>query len=237
MRTYGTEPGMTSLTPQENLWLGVLAELRNSPAIHVYKEYNDPIDDTLGDASAAMSEIAEDYDIHLDASFHETYTRFGGIGSSWRTTEEYPFISGEFHIASVQLEIEQAPPELGWRESPIDDPHLMYQLRTIDGTPDSGVGTLAAVRVLPGVTNPEIWFDHGRRGAWKLDLDYRGYMETLRVTKGTFGWQYLFTDVSLRGDDFGETGRRLSDMLTVFPELFPGYDYQPLRRRLAARLR
>ncbi|MGI5424124.1 hypothetical protein [Streptomyces sp. CA-179760] len=57
------------------------------------------------------------------------------------------------------------------------------------------------------------------------------------MTKGTFGWQYLFTDVSLRGDDFGETGRRLNDMLTVFPELFPGYDYQPLRSRLAARLR
>ncbi|WP_432117479.1 hypothetical protein [Streptomyces sp. bgisy032] len=228
---------MTSLTLRERMWRDLLAELRNSPAIQVYNEYDEPVDESLGDASAALSEIADDYDIHLDASFHETYTRFRGIGSSWRTTEEHPLIAGEFHIASIQLEIEQAPPELGWNESPIDDPDLMYQLRAIDGTPDSGVGTMAAVRLHPGVTNPEIWFDHGPRGVWKLDLDYRGYMETLRVTKGTFGWQYLFTDVSLRGDDFAETGRRLTDMLTLFPELFPGYDYQPLRRRLAERLR
>ncbi|MEN3616176.1 hypothetical protein AAH979_42775 [Plantactinospora sp. ZYX-F-223] len=230
---------MSSLTPQESSWLDLLAELRNSPAIHVYNEYNGPIDDSLGDASEAMSELADDYGVHLDPSFRELYTRFSGIGSSWRTTEEYPFISGEFHIASIQLEIEQAPPKLGWTESPIDDPDLEYELRTIDGTPDSGVGTLAAVRIQPGpgTVNPEIWFDHGSRGVWKLDLDYRGYMEALRVTKGTFGWQYLFTDVRLRGDDFGGIGERLSNMLNVFPDLFPDYDYKPLRRRLAARLR
>ncbi|MGI5424125.1 hypothetical protein [Streptomyces sp. CA-179760] len=155
---------MTTLTPQENMWRDLLAELRSSPGIQVYNEYDEPIDNSLGDAAAALNEIADDYDIRLDASFSETYTRFGGVGSSWRTTEEYPFIAGEFHIASIQLSIEQAPPELGWSESPSDDPDLKYQLRAIDGTPDSGVGTLAAVRVQPGVTNPEIWFDHGPRG-------------------------------------------------------------------------
>ncbi|MFE0374325.1 hypothetical protein ACFW1M_01835 [Streptomyces inhibens] len=228
---------MTALNPYESLWLDVLAELRNSPAIHVYNEFEEPVDATLGDAHTAAAEIAEDYELNLGPSLGECYLRFTGLGSSWQTVEQYPHVAGEFYIANLQRQLEEVPPELGWTQPSAADLQLLSELRTIDGTPDSGVGALAAVRIQPGVDSPEIWFDHGPRGAWKMDIDYRGYLEVLRVTKGTFGWQYLFTDVRLRGDDFGATGKRLENMLTVFPEIFPDHDYKPLRRRLAERLR
>ncbi|MGW3622051.1 hypothetical protein [Streptomyces sp. NPDC000880] len=228
---------MTILTPYESLWLEVLEELKNSPAIHVYSDLEEPIDELLADARTAASEIAEDYGVNLDPMLSQCYLRFTRLGSSWETTEQYPHVSGEFSIASLQRELEEPPPELGWVNPSADDLQLLSELRAIDGTPDSGVGTLAALRIQPGVDNPEIWFDHGPRGAWKMDIDYRGYLEVLRVTKGTFGWQYLFTDVSLRSDDFEAVGRRLADMIKVFPALFPGHDYESLRTRLAERLR
>ncbi|AOS64546.1 hypothetical protein [Actinoalloteichus hymeniacidonis] len=53
-------------------------------------------------------------------------------------------------------------------------------------------------------------------------------------TKGTYGWQFLFADISLRRGDFHEVAGYLQGMVDVFPELFPG-DYTELRDRLAER--
>ena len=69
-----------------------------------------------------------------------------------------------------------------------------------------------------------------------MDIDYCAYLAALRVTKGTFGWQYLFTEVSLAEEDYKNTARRLTDMLDVFPRLFPAHDYSELRARLEERL-
>ena len=35
-----------------------------------------------------------------------------------------------------------------------------------------------------------------------MDVDYCEYLDALLLTKGTFGWQYLFTEASLRDDRF-----------------------------------
>lgn len=29
-------------------------------------------------------------------------------------------------------------------------------------------------------------------GPLRMDLDYRGYLEALRLTEGTFSWQFLY---------------------------------------------
>ncbi|MEU5846837.1 hypothetical protein [Saccharopolyspora shandongensis] len=50
-------------------------------------------------------------------------------------------------------------------------------------------------------------------------------------------WQHLFADVRLHADDYIHARKRLPTMLHVLPEIFPGHDYEPLRARLAQRLR
>ncbi|MEV5538145.1 hypothetical protein AB0L13_14915 [Saccharopolyspora shandongensis] len=50
-------------------------------------------------------------------------------------------------------------------------------------------------------------------------------------------WQHLFADVQLHADDYIHARKRLTTMLQVLPEIFPGHDYEPLRARLAQRLR
>ncbi|MEV6875152.1 hypothetical protein [Amycolatopsis sp. NPDC051128] len=56
------------------------------------------------------------------------------------------------------------------------------------------------------------------------------------MTKGTSGWQLLFADVSLRGDEFDWVVDGLRSMLKTFPDLFPKHDCEPLTRRLEERL-
>ncbi|MGW4232160.1 hypothetical protein ACWEF9_23180 [Streptomyces sp. NPDC004980] len=228
---------MSDLTPYERTWIQVLEELRTSPGIVVRNDIEEAIDESLGDAQAVAAEISENYGIDSLSDFRECYLRFGGIGSSWETADNYPDVSGEFYVRNLLGALEEPPPELGEIEVSGADPSLLSELRAIDGTPDTGEGSLAAIRILSGQAPPEIWFDHMLRGTWRMHIDYRDYLATLRVTKGTFGWQYLFTDVSLRGDEFRVIRRRLQNMLDVFPEMFPGDDYAPLRRRLSERLK
>ncbi|MFB9537262.1 MULTISPECIES: hypothetical protein [Streptomyces] len=97
------------------------------------------------------------------------------------------------------------------------------------------MGHLAALRVQPGVTNPDLWFDAGPLGLHRMDIDYCTYLDALRMTKGTFGWQYLFTEVSLAQEDYEGAARRLSEMLDLFPRFFP-YDYSEIRARLEERM-
>lgn len=69
-----------------------------------------------------------------------------------------------------------------------------------------------------------------------MDLDYLGYLEALAVTKGAYGWQYLFTDLSLLNDDLHHVVESVKAMLRRFPDLFPQHDYTQLRERLEERL-
>ncbi|MFI9047085.1 hypothetical protein [Streptomyces sp. NPDC053427] len=60
-----------------------------------------------------------------------------------------------------------------------------------------------------------------------MDVDLCGYLDALCVTKGAYGWQYLFTDVSLAEDDHEVTAEFLTEMLAVLPDVFPAHDYEP----------
>ncbi|MCL8012881.1 hypothetical protein [Streptomyces sp. AS02] len=70
----------------------------------------------------------------------------------------------------------------------------------------------------------------------RLDLTCPAYLEQLALTKGTFWWQYLFTDEVPFADPHFETIRTgLGTMLDRFPGLFPAWHYTDLRLRFAAR--
>ncbi|TMU99250.1 hypothetical protein [Streptomyces sp. DASNCL29] len=227
---------MEFLTSYEQIWLKTLEDLRESPAITVRSESIEPVDVEFGDPGTAAEEIAEDFGVNLSGVLERCYLRFTGLGSHWATTGRFPRIAGEFHIASLQRQLEEIPPELAWSDPSAEERQLLSELYAIDGTPESGVGSLTALRMKRGTSNPEVWFDDGGYRAWKMDIDYCEYLETLRVTKGTFGWQYLYIDVHLRGDEYEATAARLGNMLWVFADLFPGYDYTSLQGRLAERL-
>ena len=72
-------------------------------------------------------------------------------------------------------------------------------------------------------------------GFFKLDLTYSQYVEALVITKGVYGWQYLFADVSFDEYDLDGADERLERMLEVFPVIFPNHDYADLDARLKAR--
>ncbi|MGX1567374.1 hypothetical protein [Streptomyces sp. NPDC055506] len=190
----------------------------------------------FGDASTEFSNLAEFDDISLDPSLQTCYFRFISIAAAWEVVESDTSIAGEFDVGHISDVLSGDPPELGWPSPTADERELASQLRGFDGTTTTGVGHLTALRVQPGVANPELWFDAGPLGVHRMDIDFCAYLDALRVTKGTFGWQYLFTEASLAQKDHEGTARRLSGMLDLFPRLFPAHDYSDLRARLEARL-
>ncbi|RJO78426.1 hypothetical protein D5S18_05940 [Nocardia panacis] len=92
------------------------------------------------------------------------------------------------------------------------------------------------MRIQRGVSPLEIWFHDRSDGPVRLDLDYCGYLEALVRTKGCFGWQYLFADVSLADHEHHHSLDNMRRMLEVFPKLFPEHDYTDLAERLNQRL-
>lgn len=184
-------------------------------------------------------------DVILDPRLDEATPWITELGCSWRGADRknVPEIHGEFRVRNIYDALLRRAPDLAWEKAPDAEKQLVAAFRTIDDTPRSGVGLLTAIRVQPHVNPLEIWYydkDLSRYPGYatdytRLDLDYTEYMEMLPVTKGAFRWQYLFSDVSLRG-----LGRQvisnLEAMLELFPIAFPEYDYAPLRARLEARL-
>jgi hypothetical protein len=221
---------MIDLTPYERTWLAVLDELRDCPEIEVLNEYRD-IDPEIEDAETSVGTVATATGMPLGPSFRDCHFRFEYLGSAWQSAEgKDHFITGEFCLQPLETAVLCQPPLELWAYMTPEEERLQSELRGIDGTPEWGTGHLGALRVQPGVAEPEMWFDKTGDHYYRLDLDYRGYLDALRVTKGTFGWQYLFTKSPLRSDD--GTAQRLRTMLELFPKWFPDHDYKPFRRRL-----
>ncbi|MEU0897294.1 hypothetical protein [Streptomyces massasporeus] len=226
---------MTDLKPYERSWVSVLDELRSCAAVRVSRVEQGPVSQVFGDAETEFANLAEFEDISLDPSLQQCYFRFVSIAAAWEVEDSDTPIAGEFDVAHISDVLSNDPPELGWSNPTREEHELLSQLRGFDGTTTTGVGHLTALRVQPDVPNPELWFDAGPLGVHRLDIDYCAYLDALRMTKGTFGWQYLFAEVSLAQEDYASTARRLSGMLDLFPRLFPAYDYADLRTRLEAR--
>jgi hypothetical protein len=165
------------------------------------------------------------------------------LGSYWRSAAAPHEIGGEFALSDIYDCLLGAPPDLGWSGSSDRELQFLSELRVIDGTPRSGVGTFGAIRVQPNVDPLEIWYYDPELGPpespvpyLRMDVTYCQYLAAVVLAKGTFGWQYLFAKVALRGPWFERRVAVLQGMLRKFPELFPDYDYGPLRARLEERL-
>ncbi|WNE94943.1 hypothetical protein PS467_06065 [Streptomyces luomodiensis] len=157
-------------------------------------------------------------------------------------TRELPEISGEFFLRPFHDILSQPDGPARGADTEFQR-QFLSELRVMDQTPRSGAGMLTYIRLKPGLGPLEVWYsdvaDIGASpyppGFIKMDITYREYLDAILLTKGTYGWQYLYTDISLaRG--FGEIRGYLEGMLELFPEIFPDHDYSPLVERLEARL-
>ncbi|GAA2929256.1 hypothetical protein GCM10011428_53120 [Streptomyces violaceus] len=237
---------MDSATRRERDYLRMVEELRACDSIVVFDDLVGAEDLEGGNLGRPLSEQAAEVrsltqgrpgwdGVTLDPEIEQCGLRFPEIGSQWATVKGLPRLSGEFRLPMFYDALFAVPPRLaqdGSTGSAVD----YTQLREIDGHPQSGTGFLAAVRVQPHTSPLEIWVWSPEVGPKRMDLDYCGYLDALLITKGAYGWQYLFTDVSLADDLFHQVVSNVEVMLGSFPELFPDYDYAPLAARLEARL-
>ncbi|MET9424695.1 hypothetical protein ABZY06_28865 [Streptomyces sp. NPDC006540] len=235
---------MTSLTRQEEKLLNSFEEVRRCDRIEVHA-------DSLGSlgkpftAMPAPDEFAPELaGVEYDADLSEHMVRFETFASHWSTRSPLPEFSGEFSLSHLFDVFSQPPNPWASMEPTEFRKEFVGSLKCIDSSPISGSGRMSFLRAQPH-TNPwEIWYQ-GMAGTGgepyppgyvKLEISYSQYIETLAITKGTSGWQYLFADISLSDSSWRHAREPLQAMLDVFPELFPEYDYAPLRARLEARL-
>jgi hypothetical protein len=215
-----------------------LHELRESPEIEV-------LSDNVGEwmYRDAVPPIATWRDMAI-GPLERCALRFTELASYWRTAAPPHELGGEFSVQDyIDAILSNEPPQLGWSGSSESELQFFSELRVIDGTPQSGVGTFSALRIQPNVDPLEMWFYDPELGPpesdvsyLRMDITYCEYLETLSVTKGVYNWQYLFTDIPLRGPWFERRLAELRPMLRIFPNIFPDYDYRPLAARLEERL-
>lgn len=231
------------LTPREELFAQALVELQNSNMIEVEHEKQGPTLESLEGAAKILSKHRILKDVILDRVLEQCSLRFTELACYWRMSEDSsPSLSGEFRIILFYDAILMRSPNVGWEGSSDAERRLYSEFRIIDdNNARSGTGMFAAVRIQSGVNPLEIWYYTGSQGgnpwqAVKMELDYCGYLDYLLLTKGTFGWQYLFTETPLTGSDFRHIATRLKKMVDIFPRIFPQHDYTSLAQRLQDRL-
>ncbi|KAA5836077.1 hypothetical protein ABT337_23195 [Saccharopolyspora hirsuta] len=227
----------TEPTAYERSWLEVVRALDENPAIEVSYEHQGDVQLEATDASGSFDDLEDWEGISLDRSLCELNIRFAELGRQWQTAGPHAWVAGEFHLTPLALLVHEDPPSFESSLHSEAERRVGAELRVIDEGPVTGAGHFAAIRLQPGVGNPEVWYSDSHSRLWKMDLDYPGYLEALRITKGAYDWQHLFTEAPLGTEEYDRTPDRLADMLEALPEIFPDHDYEPLRARLAERLR
>ncbi|MEU5698333.1 hypothetical protein [Streptomyces aurantiacus] len=178
----------------------------------------------------------------LSQKLQECALTFTSFSCYWNSRDTELDLSGEFHLPHLFRSLMGNPPECNDLASERER-KLLSQLRLIDAAPRRATGEATFIRIEAHKENLELWhqdrylYDGGNnsQGFIKMELDLCGYLTMLRITKGTFGWQHLFADTLLRHEDFRHHVASIKNMLDVFPDTFPAYDYSDLRARLEAR--
>ncbi|MGW9117874.1 hypothetical protein ACWGRV_14740 [Streptomyces sp. NPDC055663] len=235
---------MYSLTSNETRHAESLAEIKNCPALAARwseEEIARPLSAIFAGDYRDEWEGVEFGDRMIEYSL-----RFNELGAFWYTLDErpdLPGIKGEFSLINFHDALRSSDPGPRWGTTDFHR-EFLGQLCPIDRTPRSGAGVQTYLRLQEDVPELEIWYSDIANignppyppGFIRLDINYCQYLDALILTKGTFGWQYLFAEQSLGGGEFSEIARYLENMLQVFPELFPAHDYSSLLPRLEARL-
>jgi hypothetical protein len=208
--------------------------LRTSPSVAMRLEEVEPLTAATGGPEMLMLALTEVAHLGIDEAFHRCFVPFIRFALQWDLADADGSAGGELALGYLHSAVLN-PPELASKRMSSEERRLVEGFRVIDDQPLSGRGTLAAVRVDEGKLLGEVWFNDVKRGRWKLDVNYCGYLDALCVTKGYYEWQLLFADVDLAAPEFRNVQQNLERMLTVLPALFPNHDYSPLKDRLAAR--
>ncbi|MET7712169.1 hypothetical protein [Streptomyces sp. NPDC005407] len=235
---------MQILTPNEQRHAASLEEIRTSPFLEAQcgssEELAEPVEDLL-----PLYEHNPDWEgVEFDERLLNCSLRFTDLGGRWETSGDLPEIYGEFNLLHFYDVFDQPEGPSRGQETTDFQQEFLSQLRFFDHTPRSGAGMMTYIRMQPNVAPLEIWYqdiadigsDPYPTNFIKMDITYCEYLEALILTKGTYGWQYLYTDVSLRGGEFHSKASYLEHMLDVFPRIFPSYDYSSLLVRLEERL-
>ena len=198
-----------------------------------------PLDESLllpAGPAEARAVIVEHVEPLVAERLSEYYFPAEEVHLSWNSVDG-PFVGGEFCITNVVTCLS------GWHP-PLEDAALTHEgrrtlasLKVMDQEPYAGTGRATGLRVTSQSAEPEIWYhDPTRSRLERLDLTYGTYLDTVLVTKGAFGWQYLFADTELGQPEFREVAENLTESFSLFSSAFPQYDYAPLISRLEARL-
>ncbi|MFI6698218.1 hypothetical protein ACIBJC_04455 [Streptomyces sp. NPDC050509] len=213
-----------------------LREFRGVTELDVERARFGDISQLLADPAGVFQTLAASEDLALSDLVQGHFFRHDNIAAHWRSRRADSRLVGEFSLTHIMRAIVENYMDDIWEGEDDWERKLYSELRFFDDTPRSGSGRMALLRATPGVTDPEVWFFDTRQGAMRMELDYPGYLDTLLVTKGAIGWQYLYVDPAFSGLGFASCSARLKEMLDVFPRLFPDHDYTDLRTRLQERL-
>jgi hypothetical protein len=227
----------SALGEYERKYVGMLDELRAAPEVEVLHEKRGPLED--GDWADITAMISDEFpETILDPTLERVFLRFEVVACHWGIERGGTYLTGEFSLRHLGAAMFATVEDLGPEDDGAEfDERLFGELHPFDEHTKGGGGTLAGLRVQPGVPAHEVLFYNGTSRWYQLDLDCCGYFDALLMTKGSFGWQYLFAAVDQHNDDFQFAVENLQNMLRVFPEIFPGHNYEPFRARLADRLR
>ncbi|MDG4861290.1 hypothetical protein P8605_24460 [Streptomyces sp. T-3] len=224
------------LTEYETRYVAMLDELKGSPEVRLLVERRGPVVTAYGDTQAILAKLARRFGLVLDESLQSHLLRFRQLACQWETGPHLPALVGEFSLKHFYTSVTTGPLEISQDFPAVAERTLASELRLLDDHPESGAGSFVAMQLRPDASLPKVWYFTVAHGFEALDVGFNEYLDTLLVTKGVYGWQYLFADVSLREDEFIHTRERLAKMLQVLPEIFPQHDYTDLRTRLEARL-
>ncbi|MGA6225754.1 hypothetical protein ACPESV_36100 [Streptomyces umbrinus] len=233
---------MRSLNQLEERHVASLADLRGADSITLLDERQGDIGPGFIDAEPL--DMFEDgwSDLRVDPEMLDESLRFE-IAAHWESAPSLPEFSGEFRIPSPMEMVTQGPsPSLDMLSTEFQREFVSH-MRYFDNAYESSRGFMTFLRMEPGSSPLEVWFSDLRGtgsepyppGYVRLDLTFTEYVETLLVTKGLYGWQYLFADVSFSDPALEQLTNGLRNGLNAFPEIFPGLDYSPLLNRLEAR--
>jgi hypothetical protein len=210
----------------------MLQEVRRHPDLTVETDTVELLPEYARSPQKLTENLRSHAHVEPDAIFERCFLPFTRFELQWQMKGSEA--AGELSLVYLYSAVME-PPELSGATSSEKDRSVLESFRVIDDQPRSGRGTFAAVRASEGKLGADVWFFDVKRGTFELDLDYCSYLETLSVTKGHYGWQYLFADVDLAAPDHRRLQQDLRQMLKVLPKLFPGHDYDSLVKRLDGR--
>ncbi|MFI8420278.1 hypothetical protein [Streptomyces sp. NPDC085479] len=220
--------------PLEFRFLQLMKDLRNSDSVTVMGEVRGGVSAEMLDSWAGLSMLEELYDVVPDPSLADHHIRYSEFGIHWAEVGDSVGAGGEFVLRELAGAIMSGPPD---SENVRDDAQrdLFRQLRVIDYQPEGGVAAFSAVRLNGRFIDPRVWVYRFPYGAFELDLDYRGYLEALLLTKGFYGWQFLYSDVQLTGAKYEPIVRLIRTGLDFLAAVFPDSRYEELEVRLSER--